>query len=161
MSSSWITVHDFLLDGGVLMVPLLLSAALLWYGLAFRWYRTKQLQKDFLLILTPFTALDLRDDCAQFRATVESIIAIAPLLGLLGTVIGMIETFEALGDMSLFSQSSSIAGGISQALHTTEMGLIVAIPGFVINRWLCRREDLLRKRIDGVLATELGKEFTA
>jgi biopolymer transport protein ExbB len=62
------------------------------------------------------------------------------LLGLLGTVIGMIETFDSLGDMSLFSQSGGIAGGISQALITTQMGLAVAIPGLIVNGALSRRQ---------------------
>ncbi|MDZ7829411.1 MAG: MotA/TolQ/ExbB proton channel family protein [Halofilum sp. (in: g-proteobacteria)] len=46
----------------------------------------------------------------------------------------MIETFESLGDMSLFSQSGGIAGGISQALFTTQLGLAVAIPGMAGQR---------------------------
>jgi biopolymer transport protein ExbB len=65
---------------------------------------------------------------------------VAPLLGLLGTVIGMIETFDSLGDMSLFSQSGGIAGGISQALFTTQMGLAVSIPGLIVNGILSRRQ---------------------
>jgi biopolymer transport protein ExbB len=69
-----------------------------------------------------------------------TIVSAAPLLGLLGTVIGMIETFDSLGDMSLFSQSGGIAGGISQALITTQMGLAVAIPGLVVNGALKRRQ---------------------
>lgn len=64
---------------------------------------------------------------------------IAPMLGLLGTVTGMIETFDSLGDMSLFSQSGGIAGGISQALFTTQMGLAVAIPGLIVNGALNRK----------------------
>ena len=53
--------------------------------------------------------------------------AVAPLLGLLGTVIGMIETFQAI---TLFGTGDpkQMAGGISQALVTTMLGLIVAAP---------------------------------
>jgi biopolymer transport protein ExbB len=63
-------------------------------------------------------------------------------------VIGMIETFDSLGDMSLFSQSGGIAGGISQALITTQMGLAVAIPGMIVNGVLQRKQ----KSIDLELA---------
>ncbi|MDX1556646.1 MAG: MotA/TolQ/ExbB proton channel family protein, partial [Xanthomonadales bacterium] len=70
---------------------------------------------------------------------ITTIVLAAPLLGLLGTVIGMIETFDSLGDMSLFSQSGGIAGGISQALFTTQMGLAVAIPGLIVNGILNRK----------------------
>ena len=76
----------------------------------------------------------------KFGRLIVTIVAAAPLLGLLGTVIGMIETFDSLGDMSLFSQSGGIAGGISQALITTQMGLAVAIPGLIVNGALQRRQ---------------------
>jgi len=76
----------------------------------------------------------------RFGRLIMTIVTAAPLLGLLGTVIGMIETFDSLGDMSLFSQSGGIAGGISQALITTQMGLAVAIPGLIVNGMLSRRQ---------------------
>lgn len=76
----------------------------------------------------------------RFNTLITTIVLAAPLLGLLGTVIGMIETFDSLGDMSLFSQSGGIAGGISQALITTQMGLAVAIPGLIVNGILQRKQ---------------------
>ena len=79
----------------------------------------------------------------RYGRLIMTIVAAAPLLGLLGTVIGMIETFDSLGDMSLFSQSGGIAGGISQALITTQMGLAVAIPIMLVHTWLSRRSDHL------------------
>lgn len=75
----------------------------------------------------------------KLNTLVLTTVLVAPLLGLLGTVIGMIETFDSLGDMSLFSQSGGIAGGISQALFTTQMGLAVAIPGLIVNGALNRK----------------------
>ncbi len=76
----------------------------------------------------------------KFDVLITTIVMIAPLIGLLGTVIGMIETFDSLGDMSLYSQSGGIAGGISQALFTTQMGLAVAIPGLIVNGILNRKQ---------------------
>ncbi|MEM7646530.1 MAG: MotA/TolQ/ExbB proton channel family protein [Pseudomonadota bacterium] len=87
------------------------------------------------------------------RQTITSIVVVAPLLGLLGTVIGMIETFESLQDASLFSQSGGIAGGISQALITTQMGLVVAIPGLLIGRHLDRKESQILDSLDRYLGT--------
>ena len=72
---------------------------------------------------------------------------ISPLIGLFGTVIGMIETFESLGEMSLFTQSGGIAGGIAQALITTQLGLLIAIPGLLFDRFLKRREEILQDDI--------------
>ena len=77
----------------------------------------------------------------RYATTVTTMVAIAPLLGLLGTVAGMIETFDSLGDMSLFSQSGGIAGGIATALFTTQMGLVVAVPGVICKALLDRRQQ--------------------
>ncbi len=76
----------------------------------------------------------------KYKVIISTIVIVAPLLGLLGTVSGMIETFESLGDMSLFSQSGGIAGGISQALITTQMGLAVSIPGLIVNGFLDKKQ---------------------
>jgi biopolymer transport protein ExbB len=54
--------------------------------------------------------------------------AVAPLLGLLGTVVGMSETFRGAGELSN-ATTGRVAGGISTALVTTQFGLIIAIPG--------------------------------
>jgi len=80
-----------------------------------------------------------RKDLNKYKSLVKTIVVVAPLIGLLGTVIGMIETFDSLASMSLFSQSGGIAGGISQALFTTQLGLVVAVPGLVIGRLLDKR----------------------
>jgi len=93
----------------------------------------------------------------RYINTLGTIAAISPLLGLLGTVIGMIETFDSLGDMSLFSQSGGIAGGISQALITTQMGLAVAIPGLIVNGVLMRRQkniELELAQLKDILCSE-------
>ena len=82
-----------------------------------------------------------------YRILVRNIVILAPLAGLLGTVAGMIETFDALGDQALFASSGGVAGGISQALLTTQMGLVVAVPGLVVGRLLDRRQ----RRIEGDL----------
>lgn len=86
----------------------------------------------------------LERDVARFHKLIMTIVAVAPLMGLLGTVVGMIETFDSLGDMSLFAQSGGIAGGISQALFTTQMGLAVAIPGLIVGGMLEKRAAVIR-----------------
>lgn len=93
----------------------------------------------------------------KFHVLITTIVLISPLLGLLGTVIGMIETFDSLGDMSLYSQSGGIAGGISQALFTTQMGLAVSIPGLIVNGFLTRRQkdiELELAQIKDILCTD-------
>jgi biopolymer transport protein ExbB len=60
----------------------------------------------------------------------------------------MIETFRSLAEMSLFSAGGGgIAGGISEALFSTQMGLVVAVPGLLLGRMLDRREELVRAEL--------------
>jgi len=83
---------------------------------------------------------NVKSQLRRHKRLVRSLVAAAPLLGLLGTVDGMIETFDSLADMELFSQSGGIAGGISKALFTTQMGLAISIPGLLLGRVLEKRE---------------------
>ena len=84
------------------------------------------------------------------KIIIKSIVTAAPLAGLLGTVTGMIETFDSLADMSLHSSSGGIAGGISQALFTTQMGLSVAVPGVVTSVLLDRKQQSLSSELDKI-----------
>lgn len=74
---------------------------------------------------------------------------IAPLLGLLGTVTGMIATFDII---SVFGTGNvrGMADGISQALITTQTGLLVAIPGLYMSHFLRQRAENLKRRIAAV-----------
>jgi biopolymer transport protein ExbB len=87
-------------------------------------------------------------DLNRCRTTINVVVVTAPLAGLLGTVLGMIETFDSLGEMALYTQTGGIAGGISQALFTTQLGLVVAVPGIVAGRALDRKEIRFRDEID-------------
>lgn len=93
---------------------------------------------------------DFQHDLVRGKTAIRSVVSTAPLAGLLGTVIGMIETFDSLGDMALFSQTGGIAGGISQALFTTQMGLAVAVPGIILGRLLDRRQAKFEHELDQI-----------
>ena len=83
----------------------------------------------------------------KFSIMTKTIVIISPLLGLLGTVAGMIETFDSLGSMSLFTQSGGIAGGISQALISTQTGLAVAIPGMLFHSMLHKKQQRIEREL--------------
>ena len=76
------------------------------------------------------------------------IAAVSPLLGLLGTVTGMIQTFDVITEFGT-SDPKLLSGGISTALVTTELGLIVAIPclllGNLLGGWADRIKDDMEK----------------
>ncbi len=69
-------------------------------------------------------------------------VSAAPLVGLLGTVIGMLATFGALSTGSGGAQTMDmVAGGISEALITTETGLVIALPGLFFQYQLVRKHE--------------------
>ena len=91
---------------------------------------------------------------------IKLVAAVAPLLGLLGTVTGMIETFQAI---TLFGSGDAklMASGISQALMTTVLGLVVAIPTLFIHSLLNSRSkrimEVLTQQSSALLADEFEK----
>ena len=171
-------LQGYIEAGGFVMPPLVLSAFVLWYALGLRWVTfrgtaragealaraargrlDRSLRDAHLAPLIEQAYGPLKARLGRGRALVRSLVTVAPLAGLLGTVAGMIETFDALGDSALFAQSGGIAGGISQALLTTQMGLIVAVPGVVAGRLLDRRQGRLEaelERIKQVVLREAG-----
>jgi len=73
----------------------------------------------------------------------ETVAGIAPLLGLLGTVLGMIKVFRVISEQGL-GQTQSLSGGISEALITTVVGLSIAIPALVAYNYFSHKvEDLV------------------
>lgn len=78
----------------------------------------------------------------RYLAALGVIAAITPLLGLLGTVIGMIQVFNNIM-LEGTGNAGNLAGGISQALITTAAGLTVAIPAMISHRFFLRRMDAI------------------
>ncbi len=78
----------------------------------------------------------------RYLNTLGTIAAITPLLGLLGTVIGMIKVFTAITTQGV-GDPGALAGGISEALITTAAGLAVAIPSLMFYRYFRGRVDML------------------
>jgi biopolymer transport protein ExbB len=84
----------------------------------------------------------LMPELERYLNTLGTIAAIAPFLGLLGTVLGMIQMFAGIGSHGL-GDPSIVASGISQALVATATGLAVAIPSLMAYRYLRGRVDEL------------------
>lgn len=79
-------------------------------------------------------------DMERYLNTLGTIASVAPLLGLLGTVIGMITVFAELMQHGT-GNVAILAGGISQALITTATGITVAIPALIMHRYFHRKID--------------------
>jgi biopolymer transport protein ExbB len=99
----------------------------------------------------------------RFLWLVKVVSAVTPLMGLLGTVTGMIRTFQII---TLFGTGDPklMAGGISEALVTTMLGLVAAIPLVLLHSWLSSISksvvDVLEEQGTGIVAAhaEVGGE---
>lgn len=109
--------------------------------------RRRTLKRGQLLaVVGPFrSALGVHADLVRSTA------AIAPLLGLLGTVAGMIDMFGTISSGSEIGRHEGVASGIAEALTATELGLVVAVPGLLIGALLDRRQVSLETSLDAVV----------
>lgn len=92
-------------------------------------------------------ALDAVRDVTQRRRgllILRALVAAAPLLGLLGTVSGMIDSFDGL---VAGGRLADIGQGIGHALRTTQYGLAVAVPGIIVERVISRRSVHLERQV--------------
>ncbi|MEK6258683.1 MAG: MotA/TolQ/ExbB proton channel family protein [Planctomycetota bacterium] len=80
---------------------------------------------------------------------INGVATISPLLGLLGTVVGMIESFNTIATKAGMGKSEALAEGIGLALLSTAAGLIIAIPALVMYMLLAGRVDTLVIEMDG------------
>ncbi|MDN3555654.1 MotA/TolQ/ExbB proton channel family protein [Halomonas maura] len=87
-------------------------------------------------------------DMERFLSPLGTIASITPLIGLLGTVVGMIEVFTVIVASDGVERTADLAGGISRALVTTAAGLTVAIPALMFHRYFQRRVEDITVRIE-------------
>lgn len=92
------------------------------------------------------TVLSVNHRLTNHLATIGVLAAVAPLFGLLGTVTGMIATFDVLAIFGT-GNSKAMAGGISEALITTQTGLLLAVPGLYMKNFLARRASNLQHQV--------------
>ncbi len=137
MNALW----DLLQQGGPVMVPLVILSVVLYercFGLYFMARQTrKRLLRGDAAGLDSLTSvrmmrLQLSETFQQHRFVIATLIAAAPLMGLLGTVTGMVSTFQSLIDRTGQKSMEGLADGISIALVTTETGLAIAIPAVIL-----------------------------
>ena len=119
-------------------------------------------------------SLQMRDTLLQGQLLSQALIASAPLMGLLGTVSGMIAIFGALAEGDSLQPASGMARGIAQALLTTQLGLGIALPSLLWHRLLNQAAQRLQQRLqlfslpvsfeegEGVEAVEIleGRSFS-
>jgi biopolymer transport protein ExbB len=92
-------------------------------------------------------AIEIRPTLNRNLSVIAALGSVAPLLGLLGTVSGMIATFSVISAIGT-GNARPLAGGISEALVATEAGLLVAVPGLLLSASLSRRANRLAHYLD-------------
>ena len=123
----------------------------------------KNLEPDALEMRLADAILKQKPGIERYLSTIKIISMVAPLLGLLGTVAGMIVTFQAI---TLFGAGDpkTMAGGISSALVTTVLGLCVAIPAVLAHATLMSRANhinhILREQSAGLIALRYEHQNT-
>ena len=175
MFTEWIQSSSLLLAGGWVMVAILGLSVLMWVLILDRYlffYRRRgELVRDAVAIwgdaegASPQLNRRLREALtasfhgrlASWLITIQVITAVLPLLGLLGTVGGMIQTFEV---MTVFGTGNvrGMADGISQALITTMAGLMTALAGMYFAGDLSSRIDRETERLREHLITRADSE---
>jgi len=164
---------DYLSSGGLVMLPLVAVSVWLWsliilklveiYAFRMRggergWPR--DLAREFRTRLITGPGAERRNrmvleglllqTSAKLERNVGTILvlaAVAPLLGLLGTVTGMISTFQVIA-LHGTGNAKALAGGISEALITTQSGLVVALPGLFMGNFIRRRVERTKARME-------------
>jgi biopolymer transport protein ExbB len=104
---------------------------------------------------TQITARALLTQARTGLRALDLIVTIAPLLGLLGTVLGMIAAFQALQTAGVRADPATLAGGIWQALLTTAAGMGVAIPASLALTWF----DSIAERLQGQMEDDATRIF--
>ncbi|MBU0681978.1 MAG: MotA/TolQ/ExbB proton channel family protein [Proteobacteria bacterium] len=111
-----------------------------------RFIQARSGNPDLDRLILDETVMSINRSLTDYLTVIGVLAAITPLLGLLGTVTGMIATFDVLAVFGT-GNARAMADGISEALVTTQTGLLVAIPGLYMKGFLDRRAGNLTKRI--------------
>lgn len=100
--------------------------------------------------------LQEQPNLSRFGSSILVMAAVSPLMGLLGTVTGMISTFDIITEFGT-GNPKLLSGGISEALVTTELGLIVAIPALLCGHVLSGWSERIRDRLDAAALAAVNR----
>jgi biopolymer transport protein ExbB len=95
---------------------------------------------------------EVRPSIERFSVTLSTIITAAPMLGILGTVTGIIASFQILGDSGGVTDPVAVAGGVAEALITTAVGLVVALVTLFPFVWARSQSERCLGRLEALVA---------
>jgi len=183
MSDLLLHSREMIVNGGLVMLPILASSLIMWLLILYKgllFFQARRAEKELSqcwqalqqhryegafwqqTILRQFSWLQRRhslnrenllqllhsqcNEVDRYIGTILVLAGAAPLLGLLGTVSGMITTFDVIAVFGT-GNARAMAGGISIALITTQAGLVVAVPGLVLGALLHRRAEAIKEQM--------------
>ncbi|PRE45460.1 MotA/TolQ/ExbB proton channel family protein [Burkholderia multivorans] len=100
-------------------------------------------------------ALEVQRDMSRGLWVLETIVTAAPLLGLLGTIVGMMHAFRLIGNNGLVNPGG-VTGGVAQALVATAIGLVIALVSLFAFNYFSRRLDRLVDELEALAGAWLG-----
>lgn len=138
-------LYEYFREGGIIMVLIFVVSFIMWtliFECLISLYGLKKLQgQNKEIIIKELLQLN------KHIKTIFVLAAVAPLLGLLGTICGIMKTFEVLAYAGA-GTAKLVASGISEALITTQVGLVVAIPGYFAATQLAKKTNLVKYQYD-------------
>lgn len=145
-------VVEYVGMGGPVILPIMAVSVWMWTLIFERLFILGRLEKNAPASLIPESPADFDSVVMKQRCRLKKrlpfiavLAASCPLIGLLGTVTGMMKTFDVI---SGFGTGKALAGGISEALITTQTGLVAAIPGLYMSVFLKKRASGLENTLD-------------
>jgi biopolymer transport protein ExbB len=171
---------DYIRQGGWIVYPLAIVSIWMWYLIVSRiffltrFYRFLKNEAPFSFLMRKYGNIEIpvsdatetdrlvmtrriEKDLNRQTGGIFVLASIAPLLGLLGTVTGMISTFETISRFGS-TNARAFAAGISEALITTQLGLVIAVPGLFLGYFIKKRTDNIKLRIQRFLLTQTKTE---
>ncbi len=116
------------------------------------------LPRDTLEDVVAEAVLHEQPALSRFGSSILVAAAVSPLLGLLGTVTGMISTFDVITEFGT-GNPKLLSGGISDPLVTTELGLVVAIPALLLGHMLSGWSDAIRDKLDAAALAAVNRSL--
>lgn len=169
LSAPWIAIRSFFESGGDVLYAIFAATIIMWTLIIERlWYFRKVLPSKIAAAhrewlerseRTSWTARQIRRQlisevsiAAKHNVgVIQVLMAILPLLGLLGTVTGMIQVFNVMATAGT-SNARLMAGGVSAATIPTMSGLVAALSGLYLAVYLSRRADKARRVVTDILS---------
>ncbi|MGH8496851.1 MAG: MotA/TolQ/ExbB proton channel family protein [Gammaproteobacteria bacterium] len=168
LADMFIAIRTFMESGGTVLWPILIITALMWLFIIERiWYYRTELPEKIAEVAeawnrrsdtTSWYARRVRDelisnvsvDAHRYILFIKTLMAVLPLLGLLGTVTGMVQVFTI---MALIGTSNArlMSSGVSAATIPTMAGLVAAISGLYIVTWLEQKANSEVERTEDLL----------